>query len=44
MALKNEETIAFKLSDEDKRLLRERADKERLSVSAYIRTKLFNKN
>ena len=44
MALKNEETIAFKLSDEDKRLLRERADKERLSVSAYIRTKLFNNN
>lgn len=42
MAMKNQETIAFKVSTKDKKMLERRAVDERLTVSAYIRTKLFN--
>ena len=38
------DSIKLRISKEDKRLLNNEAKKYRLSVSAYIRTKMLNDN
>tara|TARA_A100001015_G_C15027658_1_gene731397 strand:- start:1420 stop:1569 length:150 start_codon:yes stop_codon:yes gene_type:complete len=37
-----DEAITLKVSRQDKKFLRERAKKERLTLSAYVRTKILS--